>query len=61
MSLQKYAKDRTGQAESQLCGGNYIGTVLTVACREKFGMFKPPEILKALQNRAKVNPIVKTA
>ena len=25
-----------------------------------FGVFKPPEILKALQNRAKLNPIVKT-
>ena len=28
--------------------------------RGGFGVFKPPEILKALQNRAKLNPIVKT-
>ena len=32
----------------------------TVAYRGGVGGFNPPEILKALQNRAKLNPIVKT-
>jgi len=34
---------------------------VSVAYRGGFGVFNPPsEILKALQNRAKLNPIVKT-
>ena len=36
-------------------------TLPSVAYPGGFGVFKPPpEILKALQNRAKLNPIVKT-
>ena len=38
ITLQKYGKDPTGQADSQLCGGNYIGSVLTVAHRGGFGV-----------------------
>jgi phosphotransferase system glucose/maltose/N-acetylglucosamine-specific IIC component len=59
ITLQYYRKYPTGQAESQLCGGNYIGSVLTVAYRRGFGV-QPPEITKALQNHPKLNPIVKT-
>ena len=37
----------------------YIGSVSGVP-RGGWGVHPPPEILKALQNRAKLNPIVET-